>query len=521
MEKRFPQLFRTIKTRTHLPTLPHILLRLIEVCGNEASESEDISRIILSDASLSAKVMNMANPASDGKSKSVTAIDQAVRILGKNAIITVAISAADIQASCKTNDISIYGLKIFWRHSLMCALVSRRIAEKIAYLSPDEAYLTGLLHDIGKLILWINFPEEHADILTSSQHRQGLNAAGEARHEAAHYDIGAWLIKRWNLRSFMADAVLYHHEPLERVRNALPLVKIIYVGNALCSETNNDQAAAYKTAKNILGLEMSAAEEIIRQAEEEVDKISESLGIEFEPEEGSNQAVSKNDRQNREDLLKEVRNITLLQSTLQNLLEARDEDSILEAVQQGIGILFDVKTVVFFLYEPERNILQGKSVSSDQQHDLINKVTIPFQKEKSILATSLIQGNPLGSSRDSIKDNPTIIDEQIIRLVDKDGILCLPMAASQHYVGVIVLGLKEDRFSNLAEELRLLALFSKQAAKALHENYLRQSRANQLRADHPGAVSNLVRKVAHEGNAMTASGNGVTQEVIVLRRLPV
>jgi signal transduction histidine kinase len=382
----------------------------------------------------------------------------------------------------------------------MCALVSRRIAEKIAYLSPDEAYLTGLLHDIGKLILWINFPEEHADILTSSQHRQGLNAAGEARHEAAHYDIGAWLIKRWNLRSFMADAVLYHHEPLERVRNALPLVKIIYVGNALCSETNNDQAAAYKTAKNILGLEMSAAEEIIRQAEEEVDKISESLGIEFEPEEGSNQAVSKNDRQNREDLLKEVRNITLLQSTLQNLLEARDEDSILEAVQQGIGILFDVKTVVFFLYEPERNILQGKSVSSDQQHDLINKVTIPFQKEKSILATSLIQGNPLGSSRDSIKDNPTIIDEQIIRLVDKDGILCLPMAASQHYVGVIVLGLKEDRFSNLAEELRLLALFSKQAAKALHENYLRQSRANQLRADHPGAVSNLVRKVAHEVN---------------------
>ena len=135
------------------------------------------------------------------------------------------------------------------------AILSKLIAKKTSYASPDEAFLTGILHDIGKLVLWVNFPKEYADILTSSNDQWDLILAGEARHGTTHCEVGAWLIKRWNLQSFMADAVLYHHESVDRIQDGLPLIKIIYVGNVLCPETIKAKEVKFGIAKNIFGFE--------------------------------------------------------------------------------------------------------------------------------------------------------------------------------------------------------------------------------------------------------------------------
>ena len=500
MEEPSVQLFDRIQTAKNLPSLPQILLRLIELCNSEASQIKDISDIINIDTSLSVKVMSMANSSYYGRSKRVTNIEQALSILGKNTIKNIAIGAADIQAFSRAEDTAILGLKVFWRHSLMCAVLSRLIAKKILYPDPDEAFLAGLLHDIGKLVLWVNFPEEYAAIFRSSQYRPDLISAEKALHDATHCDVGAWLIRRWDRQSFMADAILYHHESLERIQDALPLIKIIYVGNSLCPETNAEKTVKFLIAKTIIGLEMSEVEEIALQAEGEVRSTAQSLGLDIETLDGYGREVSDNDHKKQTDLIKELQDVALLQGTLQDLLEARDEDSILQVVQQGFDILFDVKQTFFFLYESASNVLFGKNVSANQQYDIINTVTIPFQKEKSFLIKSLLWGEPLDSFSDSIKDHHTIIDEQIIRLAAKDGILCLPMAAYQQYMGVIVLGLTQSRFANLTTKMRLLLMFTKQAALALHANCFRPSQAKAVPSERPDTPSTMVRKVAHEVN---------------------
>ena len=500
MKDRSLPFFDRIKTSKNLPSLPQILLKLIELCNSEESTVKDISQIIIKDPSLSAKIVNMASSTYYGLANRVTTIDQALVILGQNTIKNIAIISSVTQAFSKVKDNSVFKLKIFWRHSLVCAILARLIAKKTLYTSPDEAFLTGLLHDIGKLVLWVNFPKEYAGILKSSNDRCDLILAGEALHGSTHCEVGSWLIKRWNLQSFMADAVLYHHDSVDRIQDALPLVKIIYVANILCPETNKEKVVKFGIAKNIFGFEISEVEKIILQAEEEVVDVAKSLGIDIGPLDGSGREVSDKDHAKQEDLIREVKDITLLQGTLQNLLETQDEDSILKVVQQGLNILFDTKHAFFFIYDSEKNKLFGKGVSLNKQNDLINEVAIPFQKEKSLLVKSLIQDSPLDSFSNSTETNLTIIDEQLIGLTGKDGIYCFPLTAYKQYVGIIVIGIDKVRVAHLSEKAKLLTMFAKQVALALYTNNLIQRRAKLVLSERLSASSAIAQKVVHGAN---------------------
>jgi signal transduction histidine kinase/HD-like signal output (HDOD) protein len=492
--------YGTIETSRNLPSLPHILLRLIEVCSREESTIKDMSQIINKDSSLCAKVMKLINSAYYMLPNRATNIDQALILLGTDAIKNIAISASVYQAFSKAKDHSLFNLKRFWTHSLMCATLAKQIAKKTLYTCPDEAFLSGLLHDIGKPVLWVNFTKEYTGILQSSKDQLDLILEGEAQLGATHCEVGAWLIDRWNLQSFMADAVLYHHESVDRVQEALPLVKIIYIANILCPEVNMEKGVKFKITEDVLGLVGSELEETILQAQEEVNEIAKSLDIEIEPLEISEKAVSDKDHRKQQDLIREVKDIALLQGTLQNLLEAYSEDSILKIVQQGLQVLFDIKDVLFFLYDSERDILTGRGITSNKQNDLINEVVIPFQKGKSLLVKSLRQGIPLDFFRDSTKANLAIVDEQLIRLIGKEGIHCLPMIAHKQYVGVIVIGTDEARVSHLSKRIKLLTMFTKQAALALHANYLRQNQARLIQSQRLKASSTMARKVVHEVN---------------------
>ena len=393
MKVRSNQLFDRIETSRNLPSLPHILLRLIEVCSREESTIKDMSQIINKDSSLCAKVMKLINSAYYMLPNRVTNIDQALILLGTDAIKNIAISASVYQAFSKAKDHSLFNLKRFWTHSLMCATLAKQIAKKTLYTCPEEAFLSGLLHDIGKPVLWVNFTKEYTGILQSSKDQLNLILEGETQLGATHCEVGAWLINRWNLQSFMADAVLYHHESVDRIQEALPLVKIIYIANILCPEVNMEKGVKFKIIEDVLGLVGSELEETTLQAQEEVSEIAKSLDIEIEPLDISDKAVSDKDHKKQEDLIREVKDISLLQGTLQNLLEAYSEDSILKVVQQGLQVLFDIKDVLFFLYDSERDILTGRGITSNKQNDLINEVIIPFQQEKSVLVKTLLQGN--------------------------------------------------------------------------------------------------------------------------------
>jgi MinD-like ATPase involved in chromosome partitioning or flagellar assembly/HD-like signal output (HDOD) protein len=472
---------KKIKMPENLPSLPHVVLELIDVCNRDESTIDNIAQIVSKDASLSAKVMTMVNDVHDGRRNMINNVKEAVSFLGRDVMKTVAASAAAFSEVDHEEGGFLFDLKQFWWHSLMCASLAKRIAEKTTYPAPDEAFLSGILHDIGKLVLWVNFSKQYAKILQSHRTKPDLLLAGEIRLGATHCELGSRMINCWNQKSFMADAVLYHHEPVDRILDALPLVKIVFVANALCSEAIEDTDAKFKIAEEVFGFPRSEVEELISLAEEEVREVAKSLDIEAESPDTPDRSVSKKDAEKQEDLVRAVRDISLLQGTLQNLLKAYGEESILKVVKQGLQVLFDVHSVLFLLYEQERDVLAAKGIRGNGEYDLVNDLAIPFQKEKSMLVRSLRDETILDSLSYSAVPGLTIIDKQIIRFLEKDSMLCLPMVAHKAYVGVIVLGIDQHDISHLRDRVKLLTLFANQAALALAGDRLKQSETNRLK----------------------------------------
>ncbi|HID29551.1 MAG TPA: HDOD domain-containing protein [Desulfobacterales bacterium] len=468
-------IFKQIVPFNNLPALPHVVLKLIESCNGDESTIQDISQIVNKDASLSANVMSMASSTPNGPDNRVTDVNEAVSLLGKDAVKTIAIRASEHFDFDQDTARSVLDLKLFWRHSLMCANLAELIAKKTSYPAPDEAYLSGLLHDIGKLVLCLSFPEEYAEILRSYMDKPDLLLEGEMHLGATHYQVGAWMINRWNPQSFLADAVLYHHEPVHSILDAFPLVKVVFVANSLDSETAEKTGTKFKTAEEVFGFARSEAEELISLAKEEVNRAAKSLDIDIDPPGPPERSLSEKDTEKRKDVARAVRDISLLQSTFKNLLETYREESILKVLKQGIQLLFNIQSVLFFLCDREKDLLVGRGLAGNKKNDLINDLAIPLQKAKSLLTRSLRQETVLDSLSDSTRADTPIMDKQLIRFLGRDGMLCLPMVVHKAHIGVIVLGTDEHHISYLRNQGKLLAAFANQAALALAANRLRQS----------------------------------------------
>ena len=500
MKKNSSPIFNKIETSKQLPSLPHILLKLIEACNKEEAKIKEISRIISKDSSLSARVMAMVNSAYYNLPNKVTSTEQALVLLGIDTIKNIAISASIKNVFKGAKDEAGFNLKGFWVHSLMCAILSKSIAVKIAYDSPDEAFLAGLLHDIGKLVLWINFTDEYKKIIDSSNKQTDLLLAGEIQLGASHPEVGAWLIKHWKLQSFISDAVLYHHEPLPRILNAIPLIKIVYVANSMSVKTNENSEVNFNAAREIFGFSSKQLEEINSNAREEIEHIAQFIGITVNLQENKEMNDSDGEIKIQEHLAQEVKEATLLQGTLQSLLKAHNENSILRVISHALQILFDLKIVLFFLYDQEKNALIGKSAGSNDKFNFLDGVLIPFQGGKGLLVDTLKQGVPTDSFSYFKNDSPTIIDELVIRLTGRDGVMIFPMVVQKQYIGIIVVGLNETRVSHLRDNLRLLSMISAQAAIALYADYLRQNQAKLILDQRLKDTSTIARKVVHEVN---------------------
>jgi signal transduction histidine kinase/HD-like signal output (HDOD) protein len=500
MKPNSRQLFDRISTFKNLPTLPHILLEFIATCNRPDSTHEDLSQIINKDSSLTAKVMRMVNSAYYGLPSRVTSMEHALLLLGTDAVKNIAISASVFQAFAKTRGDAVFNLKRFWRHSLTCATMAKLLANKISYSSPDEAFLSGLLHDIGKLVLWVNFSKEYADMLASSNGESDLLLAGEMRLGATHCEVAAWMIGQWNLQSFMADAVLYHHEPVHRVLDALPLVKIVFVANCLSREVLGENDLRFKTAEEVFGFPRSEVEAVVLQAEQEVAEIARSLGIDIASPETLPPTVSETDREKAKDLVSTVRDISLLQGTLQNLLEANGQDAILKVVKQGLQVLFDIHRVIFLIHDPGKDALVGKGAAESTEDALVRELVVPVQTKSCLPIASLRQKTPIDSFGALAKVDLSILDRQLIRLIGKDGLLCLPMIAHGESVGVILLGIEQARISHLSSQMNLLTMFANQSALALHADIIRELQSKLVQSERLAAASGIARRVVHEVN---------------------
>jgi HD-like signal output (HDOD) protein/signal transduction histidine kinase len=490
-------LFARLQDSSNLPSLPQILLQVIEINEQEDFDIKKLVKIIAQDPAISAKVLRLVNSAHFNLEGKFISLERAVLHLGADVIKKIAITASIQHAFNGVTQNGSFPINRFWRNSFSCAIFSKIIAQQTKYINVEEAYVAGLLHNIGKLLLWINFPKEYLSILPLIENQIDECNAEKQQIGITHCEAGSWLIKHWKLNSFMADAVRYHHEPLARVKIGFPLVKITFLAHKLSKMNKEDQASILAIGQELLGLDSKQMDTIICDAQKEIEDIATSLELTIEAP--ANREEPKTDLLDKHSLhlVTKTQDSSLLTCFLEDLIQYNDRDSILKATEQALNILLEIDTVLFFLQDAEGNTLFGCTSPQNRFHELVQDLILPCEVTTSLLARSIIEQRIINTQELTSTNQLSLADSQLLDLIGENGMIYVPMVASNISVGVIVLGLKE---SKLKGATRLLRLMANQTALSLHLHDIREKQAKKIEEERLDALSMAAAKIAHEVN---------------------
>ena len=492
--------FKRLSTLVNLPTLPHILLKLIDACNQDNPDLNEIGEMVSKDPSLTAKILKLVNSAFFGLPQKVDMISHAVVLVGTSGIKNLAICACVYDVFPKVPGNSTFNLKKFWWHSLRCAFLAKHLASERDNGHPDEAFLSGLLHDIGKVILWVNFRETYETVLDQCGDDTDLLLAREAHMGATHAEVGAWLLDRWKLEPSIVDCVRYHHEKTERITHAFAMVQIIHVANLLCKDNADEINDGLSTAYRLFDLDDSRCQDLMTQSDEEAREVANSLDIDIESTEIAVPLSEEKDKLVKDRLTREIRHLSLTMGILEGFLTAEDKNGILRCMADGIKLLFDIQQSIFFLTDEKRDALVGFFPDQTGLYIKHPRFAVSMKMHGSMLINSLQQNRAMDSFAAEVKAPLTIVDEQIIRLLGGKGMFCLPLIVHNDSVGVLAAGIEKDDLPALLENTRLLRLVMHKGAAALRTENIRRRELQMVHAKRIDASIDLARRVVHEVN---------------------
>jgi putative nucleotidyltransferase with HDIG domain len=192
---------------------PTVFLRLNDAVNNPRSSVTDIGNIISEDQGLTVRLLRMANSPLYGYPSRIETISQAVLIIGTKQLRDI-IFATSVISLFKGIPEDIITMETFWRHSIACGVIARIIAGHRREPNVETFFTAGILHDVGRLIMYTRMPVECSNILSGiARQPQLLFKAERESLGFNHTDVGGLLLKEWKLPQNLTEAVACHHSP--------------------------------------------------------------------------------------------------------------------------------------------------------------------------------------------------------------------------------------------------------------------------------------------------------------------
>ncbi|SFN32386.1 HDOD domain-containing protein [Marinobacter pelagius] len=399
-----------------LPSLPEVTLRALEACHDDAS-FQTISGIISADTGLVGRVLSLANLTTESHEGRIRSIEQALICLGPQRLRSLVLTAALNQLQFGLGNDDWRQIRDFWRHSLTTALTARALATLTGYPYPEEAFMLGVLHNIGELVA--------IKATTPDARQHYLNNQSE---------VAADLVSAWGLGPMAADAMRYQQAAPEESRDAGHLVKLISLATRLALS----DAAGIAAADTVFGLSEELTREINRRIAHEVTGIASSLGIALD------------DNYDGERATRELQEVILQQAIVNQALDfaepGQTTDSLIAEAANSLGLITGSSVLGFAPRDKFLALIAGTGTDAPE-------LTISPNPGGSALTEAFNTGNPVKLTG----RNRTVLDRQLLSLLRTPSMIAIPVNAGSGCAGVFALGSDETRQDSTLE---LASLFS-------------------------------------------------------------
>ncbi|MGE0442465.1 MAG: HDOD domain-containing protein [Gemmatimonadales bacterium] len=226
-----------IKGAVEVGTVQGMYERLVQVIDHPLSSASDVGRVISEDPGLTARLLRLVNSPIYGFPSRIDTVSQAISIVGMTQLRDLAIGTSFIRLFQNVPS-HLVDMESFWRHSIACGLTARALAAHRREANVERFFVAGLLHDIGRPIIFTRAPLEAASaLLEASRTAQLLHVVEQKLLGFHHGAVGAALLERWRLPGLLVAAAAWHHSP--RLASRFPLeTAVVHVADVFANALN-------------------------------------------------------------------------------------------------------------------------------------------------------------------------------------------------------------------------------------------------------------------------------------------
>ncbi len=225
------QLLERVLKSPRLPSLPTIALEVIELVQRKNVDIKQIADTIKMDPALSSKILKTVNSSFYGQAYSISTVSHALVVLGLNSVKTLALGFSLVNNLADQGGDGFDHMD-YWKRSLFTATASKALAQKSGLMQQEEAFLGGLLQDLGMLTMNQTLGNEYNRLIAKTKNVHGdLLAMENDVLKLTHPVVGEALANSWSLPTLLTNAIRYHHTPDESGEHARPLVYCVALGN--------------------------------------------------------------------------------------------------------------------------------------------------------------------------------------------------------------------------------------------------------------------------------------------------
>jgi len=285
-EKKVKSLFFGKK----LPTLPIVFTELREVLNKPYVSNAKIAEVIKKDQSIMAKILRLSNSPLYGKRQEITSLTNAITYLGYDTLTNIVLQASLVKMfKIKNKAIPDFRPEAFWEHSIGTAYLSELLAWELKLPKNENYYIAGLLHDIGKVLIFQFYPDEFEDIVLDLIQDELNDYEAEAKILGVdHTEIGYYLAESWKFHKEINNSIGYHHKMLESrmdlVTSVVSIANAFAKNSGLClpwdKETDIESLKAWAFLKEKSGKDIyveKISKNIFEKADSVKDVVTEML----------------------------------------------------------------------------------------------------------------------------------------------------------------------------------------------------------------------------------------------------